>query len=236
MPVPVSWLSITHYFREDFTYPGRLDHSIVAALDRFTNIVGCKALILDDWRPYDEKNPNSRHAFGDALDVVFPGIDPLKILALAKSSGLFDGIGIYLNERNAVSFHFDKRGTSASWGAFIQPAVDSETGKAIRQNVYVTMADVVGKIETFAGRFYDVTAEMVKKKNDDDRGATARVYPTPETLTETKETKPCQPGGLLPDLPETKANPPGFKRTKSLQHLKLICLRPFRYLKTLFRT
>ena len=236
MPVPVSWLGLAHYFREDFTYPDRLDHSIVAALDRFTALVGQKALILSDWRPYDEKNPNSRHAFGDALDVVFPGIDPLKVLPLAQSSGLFDGIGIYLNERNAVSFHFDKRGHSASWGAFIKPAVDPVTGKAIRENVYVTMADVVEKIETLAGRVYGATAEMVKKKNDSDSAATARIYPIAETLTEKKETESCQAGDLLPDLPEKKPNLPEFKRTKPLHLLRAICLRPLRHLKGLFRT
>jgi len=236
MPVPVSWLSITHYFREDFTYPDRIDHSIVAALDRFTNTVGIKALILDDWRPFDAKNPSSRHNVGDALDVVFRGIDPLKILALAKSSGLFDGIGIYLNERNAASFHFDKRGQSASWGAFIQPSVAPDTGKVIRENIYVTMAEVVRRIETLAGRVVGATTELVKKKNDHDRTLTARIYPVPETLTEAKETESCQPGDLLPIPPEKNVNLPEFKRTKPLDHLKLIYLRPFRYLKSLFRT
>lgn len=153
---PVQWSNVRNYSRVDFAYPDKLDNSIVAALDRFTATTGFKAKILDDFRAYTAGNPNSRHAWGDAVDVYFPGADSLAVLAAAESSGLFDGLGIYLNERGAVSFHFDKRGSRARWGAFVGPA-QSETGD--RSNTYTTLQAVVDRVQRLTGQ----VVETVKK-------------------------------------------------------------------------
>lgn len=153
---PVQWSTISNYSRQDFAYPDKLDNSIIQALDTFTSSTGFQAKILDDYRQYTAGNPNSRHAYGDAVDVYFPGYDSLKVLAAAESSGLFDGLGVYLNERNGVSFHFDKRGTKARWGAFVGPA-QGATGE--RANTYTTLQAVVDKIGQVTGQLY----ETVKK-------------------------------------------------------------------------
>lgn len=152
---PVQWQSIKNYSRVDFAYPDNLDHSIIAALDQFTAQTGLHAKILDDYRSYTASNPNSRHAFGDAVDVYFPGQDSLRVLAAAENSGLFDGIGVYLNERNAVSFHFDKRGSKARWGAFVEP-VESTAGIVERRNEYTTLDAVVQKIQNLTGQVIQV--------------------------------------------------------------------------------
>lgn len=153
---PVNWSAIRNYTRSDFAYPDKLDNSIIAALDRFTISTGFKAKILDDYRAYTVGNPNSRHAFGDAVDVYFPGADSLAVLAAAENSGLFDGLGIYLNDRQAVSFHFDKRGSKARWGAFVGPA---QGAAGERSNTYTTLQAVVDKVQQLTGQVY----ELVKK-------------------------------------------------------------------------
>lgn len=156
--MPINWNSVQNYKRSDFAYPDKLQLSIVDSLDRFTSQTGLKAQILDDYRAYTPGNPDSRHAHGDALDLFFPGKDPLGVLAAAEGSGLFDGIGIYLNERGAVSFHFDKRGSRARWGSLITPELTA-AGEPIRKNNYTTLEAVVAKISELTGR----AIETVKK-------------------------------------------------------------------------
>lgn len=154
----IDWKNLKNYSRSDFAYPDKLQDSIVSALDLFTSQTGLKAVILDDYRPYDPSNPNSRHGFGDALDLFFAGKDPLAVLAAAENSGRFDGIGIYLNEKGAASFHFDKRGSKARWGSFVT-SERSSTGEEIRKNNYTTLEAVVAKIGELTGR----ALETVKK-------------------------------------------------------------------------
>lgn len=162
--MPVQWPTIRNYQQSDFSFPDKLEHSIIAALDRFTDLIGRKGAILSDYRAFTAGNPNSRHGKGDAVDVAFTGADPVAILQAAENSGLFDGIGIYLNERGAVSFHFDKRGTRARWGALIAPVTDPDTGVVSRVNSYTTLDAVLDKVKALASAGVEVVTETVKKK------------------------------------------------------------------------
>lgn len=151
---------LLNYQPNDFLHPDKLTPGILQALDRFAEIVGQKGTILSDWRPYDPENPNSRHNFGDAIDITYPGADPLEVLRLAQDSGLFDGIGIYLNENKATSFHFDKRGHAARWGALITPAVDPDTGQTFRKYEYTTLDRVVDRVKAGLSSVVQAVAEV----------------------------------------------------------------------------
>jgi hypothetical protein len=146
----------------------------VQALDAFIGIVKIRPDILSDYRPWTASNPNSQHAKGLAIDVAFGALNPLDTLAAAESSGLFDGIGIYRNEKGAVSFHFDKRGSKARWGGIISHPVDPDTGKTTKRIDYVTIQAVI---------------DLIKKKSAIRRvnGSVTRVFAVAdnkETLTD----------------------------------------------------
>lgn len=166
---------LLNYESTDFNYPEKLNPELLRALDRFTETIGRKGTILSDWRDYDPVNPNSKHFTGDAIDVTFPGTDSVAILHAAQESGLFDGIGIYLNEVGAVSFHFDKRKHPARWGAFITPAVDPDTGESFRKYEYTTLdrvldrvtlglTSIVEAVAETGGEAIETVVEEVKKK------------------------------------------------------------------------
>jgi hypothetical protein len=103
--------------------------------------------ILSDWRPYDPANPDSQHYYGKAIDVTFVGIDPLLVLQAAEDSGLWEdgGLGIYVNEAGAVSFHFDTRGTKARWGGVISHPII--TGSVTKKIEYVDLSVVVDLVK-----------------------------------------------------------------------------------------
>jgi hypothetical protein len=133
----VHWSDIVLFTPDDFRYPDKLEHDTVASLDAFCQIIGTKAVVLSDWRSYNEANPNSQHPLGKAVDVVFPGrTDSEYIYNRALDSGLFGGVGIYTNELNAQSFHLDVRAELATWGG-IWSQVGAERG------VIYTTADAV---------------------------------------------------------------------------------------------
>lgn len=133
----VNWSDIVLFTPDDFRFPDKLEHDIVNALDAFCLMIGTKAVVISDWRFYNEANPNSQHPLGKAVDVVFPGrTDSAYIYNQALESGLFGGVGIYTNERNAQSFHLDTRSELATWGG-IYSQVGAE--RAVRY----TTADAV---------------------------------------------------------------------------------------------
>jgi hypothetical protein len=104
---------------------------IVSRLDQFAGQVGIRPFILSDYRPGDLK----QHGVGRAIDTYWP-ISPLGIWQDARRSFLFSGIGIYLNEKGNVSFHFDDRGDRfpedpALWGAHVLKGENSYTGSAV---------------------------------------------------------------------------------------------------------
>lgn len=145
------WQSLEYYKKSDFGFPERLQMSIVEALDNFAISIREKAVILSDWRPFSLKRPGSQHPEGTAIDVIFPGTDPLYLLDKIKAARLFSGIGIYLNEKGQTSFHLDTRSDRrvtdpATWGCVIRPTVDPATGQVTRSQFYTGMAAVVDLI------------------------------------------------------------------------------------------
>jgi len=139
------WLQLTHFSPANVPDPDKIQFSILKALDDFVTKIGSRPVFLDVWRSPASDKPKW-HSQGIAVDVTFPERDPLEILRLAESSGLFDGIGIYRNEAGAVSFHFDKRGYRARWGAEITHAVNPDTGKVVQNNAYTTLDRIVDLI------------------------------------------------------------------------------------------
>lgn len=149
------WSSLLHYRRSDFSNPDNLDFSVVQGADRLTSILGVKGRVLSDWRPFSPSNPNSQHALGKAIDLEFPGLEPLDTLAKIESSKLFSGFGMYINEVGAVSYHVDTRtnrtvDAPATWGGIITRPMDDTTGQHVKRIAYVALSKV---------------ADMVKKKS-----------------------------------------------------------------------
>lgn len=146
MITPSEWSTLLYLKPEDFAgkNPEVLRFSIVQKLDHFTGIIGSRPLILSAGRPGDPKS----HGVGEAIDTTWPGQDPLSVNQKALESGLFKGIGIYVNELGAASHHFDDwdARTSiepATWGGIITHPVDSSTNQHVRVTQYVTMQSVI---------------------------------------------------------------------------------------------
>ena len=140
---PQQWQSLIYLKPSEFKHPDGLQYSILSALDRFISIIGSRPIILSDYRPGDPRY----HGQGLAIDTTWPGRDPLEIWNAAIDSGLFTGLGIYINELNIASFHFDTRprddGTPAQWGGVITHPLDASTGYHVRQTYYVTAMEVI---------------------------------------------------------------------------------------------
>ena len=118
---PVDWSRITFYQPDDFSYPDKLDHSVVHALDRLAFVLNRCAVILDDFR-FQSKNRSSQHLVGRAIDFTYPGLDSTRVLDAIHNTALFSGYGYYINAAGVASFHADTRTdrspkTPATWGA-----------------------------------------------------------------------------------------------------------------------
>jgi len=142
------WASLLFLEPSFFQYPYEMDFSIVSALDRFIELVGSMPLNLSDYRPGDPR----QHGLGRAIDTTWPNRDPLEIWNLARQSHLFSGLGIYLNDRDVVSFHFDTRADRtpddpALWGDFITHSFDESTNSSVRQDEYTIAASVIDVIK-----------------------------------------------------------------------------------------
>jgi len=136
------WLELKHFTPANVPDPEKMQFPILKALDQFTDLIGAAPVFLDTWRPPVAGAP-AWHSQGIAVDVAYPGRDPLEVLKLAESSGFFDGIGLYRNEKGAASFHFDTRGYRARWGAEITHPVDPDTGRTVQKNSYTTLEKIV---------------------------------------------------------------------------------------------
>ena len=159
----VNWSDIVLFTPTDFRFPDKLEHDTVQSLDSFCQMIGTKAVVLSDWRSFDEANPNSQHPLGKAVDVVFPGRnDSEYIYNQALASGLFGGVGIYTNEYDAVSFHLDVRPELATWGG-VYSQVGSE--RAVRYTTADAVLALLPEKKTlilfliFAGFLYILLAE-----------------------------------------------------------------------------
>ncbi len=142
------WNEMLYLKPSDFKHSDGLQYSIVKNLDRFIGLVGSMPVILSDYRENDPKT----HGKGIAIDTTWAGINPIEILKLAESSQKFGGIGVYINEADAVSFHFDTRpfkinGEPARWGGIITHPYDNDTGDHIRRTEYVGMSLVTDLIK-----------------------------------------------------------------------------------------
>lgn len=138
-----------------FRYPDKMSNQIINTLDQFIGQVGSLPTILSDYRPGDPR----QHGSGKAVDVVWPEIDPLIIWQKARAAQLFSGLGIYLNEQNAVSFHFDVRSdrhpsSPALWGDTIKIVYDATLKEHLRVDEYTsadTIVDIIKKKSVTAG-------------------------------------------------------------------------------------
>jgi len=71
--------------------------------------------------------------------------------------GLFNGVGIYINEQNVASFHFDTRPETIRddepdrWGGVITHPYSTDVGDHVRQTEYVAADVVLGIIKKNAG-------------------------------------------------------------------------------------
>jgi hypothetical protein len=133
------WKSLLYFRPSDFKKPEGLRFSIVSALNRFVGQIGSRPVILSDYRPGDPKT----HGQGMAIDTSWPGVDPLVVHKKAMANPEFGGVGVYVNELGAASFHFDTRQTTIRdygpdrWGGIITHPLDAATGEHVRRTEYV---------------------------------------------------------------------------------------------------
>lgn len=143
------WNSLLHLKPSDFKKPDGLHLSIVTALDQFIGHIGSRPIILSDHRPGDTRT----HGEGRAIDTAWPGVDSELLYAEALKFPLFKGIGIYINEQGATSFHFDTRTATQRdygpdrWGGVISHPLDSRTGENVRQTAYVAAETVLSMVK-----------------------------------------------------------------------------------------
>jgi len=142
------WGTLLYLKASDFRHPDKLDISIVRALDRFIAIVGARPQIISDYRDGDPR----QHGKGRAIDTTWPGMDGQLINQKAIASGLFSGIGVYVNETGEVSHHFDTRtdrttSAPATWGGVITHPYDPSSQEHVKRIEYVSMATVLDIIK-----------------------------------------------------------------------------------------
>lgn len=146
MITPTEWASLAHLRPGDFRFPDKLEWSVVSALDRLIGQVGARPVILSDWRPFDENNPNSQHFYGRAIDTTWPGVDPLRISELTESLQPSGGFGAYVNEAGVGSFHHDSRPNRARWGGIITHPISPELGSRVKRIEYTGLGVVLGML------------------------------------------------------------------------------------------
>jgi len=123
------WASCKRLRKEQFQYPDKMQWSIVQALDTFADSINKTPQILSDYRTPTANvatggSGSSQHMQGVAADHYWQGVEPVWLWDKLIQSRLFSGIGIYRNDKGAVSFHTDVRPTRspenpATWGQLI---------------------------------------------------------------------------------------------------------------------
>lgn len=142
------WNSLLHLFPTDFRHPERMQWSVVKAMDDFIGIVKAKPIILSDYREPQPTEKESQHHHGLAIDPYWPDLDPIEIWNAARAARLFHGLGIYKNEEDAVSFHFDTRedrtvDNPALWSGDIVHPYDPATRRHYKLISYYAWSYVV---------------------------------------------------------------------------------------------
>jgi hypothetical protein len=141
MITPQQWHSLLYLTPSFFKYPDRMAFAVVAGLDRLIQLVGSMPVWLDDYR-FHSDNPDSQHLTGRAIDVTWPDRDPLEVWDIVQKARIFSGLGLYANEQDVASFHFDTRPDRtvtkpALWGGRISHPFNPDTGAPVKQIDYV---------------------------------------------------------------------------------------------------
>ncbi len=142
------WNSLLYLKRSDFRYPDAMQPEPVQFLDQLTGIIGSRPQILSDYRPGDPR----QHGQGKAIDTAWPGQDSERILNAIRTQKVWCGIGIYINDQGAVSFHTDTRSdrhpeNPATWGGLISHPFDANTGQNKKVIDYTTLARVLDVVK-----------------------------------------------------------------------------------------
>jgi len=129
MITDAQWLSLKRLRRAHFRYPDMMQWPLVQALDTFADSINKTPSILSDYRTPESNaaadgSGSSQHMQGLAADHYWEGVEPVWLWDRLIQSRLFSGIGIYRNDKGAVSFHTDVRSTRspenpATWGQLI---------------------------------------------------------------------------------------------------------------------
>lgn len=143
------WNSLIYLRPSDFKRPDGLQFSIVQALDLFIGQIRSRPIILSDYRPGDPLT----HGVGLAVDTTWPGVDSVRVYNKAINFPAFHGVGVYINELGAVSFHFDTRPETIRatepdrWGGVITHPLNTVTGEYVRRTEYVGASTVLDMIK-----------------------------------------------------------------------------------------
>lgn len=143
----VEWSALQFYEPDDFKHPEKLQASVVYGVDHLAQILNRKAVILSDFRVLSlgPTGKPSQHSLGRAIDLSYPGIDSMTVLAAIKETGRFSGFGAYINlETGGISFHVDTRTdrtpeSPATWSA----SKDRRTGQTAW--VYTSLRSIIEK-------------------------------------------------------------------------------------------
>ena len=122
----------------NWKHPDKVQPRLKRYLKIMTLLLDRTPIILSDYREGDPRT----HGKGMAVDTYWPNIDPLVVLEKVKQLNLFGGVGLYLNEKGVVSFHFDIRehkedGDIYSWGCFITPSGNGREYNYVAMNLVV---------------------------------------------------------------------------------------------------
>lgn len=150
------WASLLHLQPADFRFPDKVNSDLLRAVDRLFTVVGQRGRVLSDWRSFDRQNPNTQHHISDfesrAVDLEFPGADALAVWSALRAARLFTGVGVYINELGATSFHVDNRlsrsvDNPATWGGVITRPYDAASDAHVKRIEYVAAGVVLDMIK-----------------------------------------------------------------------------------------
>ncbi len=104
------WNTIKNLRPQDIPRVEKVDLNLIKKLDELITLVGIMPVILSTYRTAEENaavggSSNSWHLQGKAVDLKFPGIDPLHLLELVKSMWP-GGVGI---QYPGGTLHLDTR-------------------------------------------------------------------------------------------------------------------------------
>lgn len=123
--------------------PTKLDPNLLEKLQLLASRLNAPIQVLSGFRTTSEF-ADSLHLTGRAVDF-YTSAAPSKVHEAALD--LFDGIGVYINENNIVSWHVDNRGKAARWGAVVSPKEGG--GRQYRYTTFAEVWSLVSKASTY---------------------------------------------------------------------------------------